>query len=134
MYDTVPVTFGLMDEHYKMIGYNAAVTQKSKSKIVRILTGMGGKLVVVENHYIRKGDNIGRLACEKLQLNSITPVITPDNQLGYEMQEMQRVEDVEDVINAKLKAGRHKVCIMLDYEFARYLSWFQNITTVPLII
>lgn len=126
MRDTVPVNFNMIDEHYKMIGYNAAVTQNSKSKIVRILAGTGAKLVVVENHYNRKKNTSGRLACEKLQLLSITPEITPDNELVYGIQEVQRVEDMDGVINAKIKAGKHKVCVRLDFGFARYISWFQK--------
>ena len=123
--NTVPVTFNMINEQYEAIGYSAKFTTRNKSEIVQILTNLGAKLVVVENHFIRNKNTSGRLACDKLQLLNITPELT-DNGVVYAIREVRRSEDMDGVIKAKLKAGKHRVCIRLDYAFARYLSWFQE--------
>ena len=123
--NTVPVTFNMINEQYEAIGYSAKFTTRNKSEIVQILTNLGAKLVVVENHFIRNKNTSGRLACDKLQLLNITPELT-DKGIGYTVQEVQRSEDMEQVIKAKLKAGKYKVCIRLDFAFARYLNWFKQ--------
>ena len=122
---TVPVTFNMLKEHFEMISFNAAASKKAKSDIVRILTETGAKLVVVENHYVRNGKTSGRAACDTLQRLNITPELT-DKGIGYTVQDVQRSEDMEQVIKAKLKAGKYRVCMRLDYGFARYINWFRQ--------
>ena len=89
MPSTVPVTFNMLKEQFEMISFNAAVTKRSKSGIVQILTETGARLVVVENHYVGNGNMSGRAACDTLQRLNITPELT-DKGIGYNVQEVQR--------------------------------------------
>ena len=126
MANVVPVTFNMLREQFQMISYNATITTQNKSEIVRILAGLGGRLVVIENHYIRQKQTSGLQTLDTLQRYNITPEITADHKLLYGRQEVKRVEDMDQIINAKLKAGKIKVCISLDYGFARYINWFRQ--------
>ena len=128
MRKTLQLTFNITDEHYKMIAYNGMTTGRTRSKILQIMLNEGVKLTFVENMYLQNPEEneMGIDACKKLQLLNIIPEITTDHKLVYGVQELQQVEEMTDIINAKLAKGKTRICASFEPGLLKYLTLFKN--------